>query len=144
MGAQVSIRVGQRGKLAGAGVRHRGFSLLEVLVAFAIMAFSLGALYQLTGGATRASQHAEAFTRMVVLAQSIQAEHPFVPPEGVVRSGVSADGLTWRVESSPFPVRVEPQPSTHLHRLAVSVETGPGLRSRRFELVTLVPEIGIR
>lgn len=133
-----------RGSPKGSGARTRGFSLLEVMVAFSIMALALGALYQLTGGATRASQQAEAVARMAVLAQARLAEHPFVPPEGVTRSGVSADGLAWRVESSPFPARAEPQPSRRLHRLTVSIETGSGMRPRRFELVTLVPEGGIR
>ena len=39
--------------MMNSGLRQTGFSLLELLVAFVIMAFSLGMLYQASGGTVR-------------------------------------------------------------------------------------------
>ncbi len=50
--------------------RQGGISLLEVLVAFAIMALSLGVLMQIFGSGARAALRSEDYTKAVLVAQS--------------------------------------------------------------------------
>lgn len=70
-----------------ARVRSRGFSLLEVLVAFVIMALALGVLYQTLGGSVRASGRADLAVRAALVAESVLALHESVPPQGIHASG---------------------------------------------------------
>ena len=124
--------------------RAHGFSLLEVIVAFAIMAMALGALYQASGGSSRAGLHAETTARMVVLARSKLAEHPTVPPHGLHAAGESADGLVWQLRSQPFAHGSEGiQPvAVRLHRVHVRVEAPRPERPQVLDLYTLVPVLG--
>lgn len=122
--------------------RQSGFSLLEVIVAFAIMAMALGALYQVSLGSTRAALQAETATRMAVLAQSLLAEYPYVAPAGIEASGQSPDGLFWRVHSEVFPISMQPAPRRELHWLSVRIDVDPQGRGRHLQVGTLVPVVG--
>ena len=81
--------------------RQRGFSLLELLVAFVIMSFSLGMLYQATGGTVRSVEDTEQYLRASMLAQSVLNSRDRVPEAGWNEAGQSA-GLTWRVSSGAY------------------------------------------
>jgi prepilin-type N-terminal cleavage/methylation domain-containing protein len=48
----------------------RGFSLLEVLVAFTILTMLLGALFQVFSNGLRAARAGDSYTRATVIAQS--------------------------------------------------------------------------
>ena len=81
----------------------RGFSLLEVLVAFTILAMLLGALFQVFSGGLRAAHSGDRYTRATVIAQSRLAALGIEQPvqEGV-SSGTAEGAYHWRVTVSPY------------------------------------------
>ena len=118
-----------------------GFSLIEVLVAFVIMAGALAVLYQSVGTSVSTSIRLENQSRAVVLARSMLALHPWAPVGGLSDSGSSPDGLVWQVSSMPFTEGVS-EASRRLHRLTVTVSWNEGRSTRSLVLETLVPETG--
>lgn len=53
-----------------ASCHERGFTLLEVLVAFSIFAVSMGLLFQIFSQGTRAAMLSDEYNRAIVIAQS--------------------------------------------------------------------------
>lgn len=118
-----------------------GFSLLELLVAFAIMAMSLGALYRATGSSARSAGDAAQYQHAIVLGQSLLSLHGSVPPGGWNENG-QAGGFTWRVRSAPFatPVSDGRPGAARLHEVAFVVSWMDGARARQLEFTTLLPQ----
>lgn len=83
------------------GNRNRGFSLLEMMVAIAILAMALGSLYQAASGATRNVRTAERYAYGVELARSLLANNALVPAQGINSSGETGSGYSWRVATTP-------------------------------------------
>ena len=82
---------------------QRGFSLLEILVAFSILALSLGVLMQIFSGSLRNADVTRDQAQAVVLAQSLLAsagvEATLVPGES---AGVMDDKFRWLLRVSSF------------------------------------------
>jgi general secretion pathway protein I len=79
-----------------------GFSLLEVLVAFAILALSLGVLMQLFSGGMRSALIGSSYSRAVDLAESTLA---LVGTEIPLQPGSQAGeekGLRWELNIQPY------------------------------------------
>ena len=85
---------------ARATAQH-GFSLLELLVAFSIMALSLGLLYRVAGGSARNVTDVVQSQQAGWLAESILASRNSVLESGWNEDGESA-GFVWQVRSIPF------------------------------------------
>ncbi|HRQ57839.1 MAG TPA: prepilin-type N-terminal cleavage/methylation domain-containing protein [Azoarcus taiwanensis] len=122
----------------------RGFSLLEVLVALAIMALSLGALYQAVGGAVRGVGDTERRANAALLASSLLQLHALVPVGGVFEEGVTAEGFAWTYSATPYREATVAAPASLQHWALYRVEAGVYWRDRgktnQFVLVTLRPE----
>jgi general secretion pathway protein I len=84
-------------------VAQRGFSLLEVLVAFAILALSLGVLLQIFSKAMNSTALSADYSRAVSLAEAkLNAVGADIPLEEGVHSGEPEDGLDWIVNIEPY------------------------------------------
>jgi general secretion pathway protein I len=85
--------------------RQRGFTLIEIIVALAILAVALGALFQSFSTGLRATAVTDQQAAAVMLVQSlldrIGQDIPFAPGE---QAGVSADGLRWSIAIAPSPL----------------------------------------
>ena len=84
-------------------VSQRGFSLLEILVAFSILALSLGILMQIFSGSLRNADVALEQAQAVVMAQTLLA------PAGVAATltqsettGTVANRFRWQLRVSPM------------------------------------------
>lgn len=118
---------------------QRGFSLLELLVAFVILALSLGALYRASGGNVRNLQQSEQHQRAAALAESLLNLRDTVPPAGWDQSGTSA-GYAWQIRSSPYPTEVVNPRAPKLHEVMIMIAWGSEAAPHQLDVVTLLPE----
>ena len=116
-----------------------GFTLLELLVAFAIMAMSLGMLYRASGGGARSVGEIENYQRAVLLAESVLALRDVVPQGGWNETGESA-GFAWRVSSVPFGDPSRAPGLVKLQEVRIAVSWNESARPKVFELNTLLPQ----
>lgn len=83
--------------------RQGGFSLLEVVVAFTVLALVLGVLIQIFSQAMATTALGGTYARAAALASSrLAAVGVEIPEEPGSYTGEPEDGLDWRVEIVPF------------------------------------------
>ena len=128
-------------------MRPRGFSLLEMLVAFAIMAMSLGLLYRAAGSSAVQTRDLELRQHALWLAESLLNIHNTVDSGGWNESGEEV-GYHWHVSSQPYDSPLPPAqggvapliPPVKLHAVHIAVQWDMGSRPSQVELGTLLPE----
>jgi general secretion pathway protein I len=120
--------------------QQQGFSLLEVLVAFAILSLSLGVLFQIFSSGVRGTIVSEGYNKALIIAQSRLAEVGVDRPlEAGMEQGEAEEPYRWRVEVTPYQEgdlgsqrrRVEP------YRIDVWVGWKADGKARDVELSTL-------
>lgn len=125
--------------LSSPKTRAAGFSLLEMVVAIAIMGISLSALYQAVGGATRTVTVDEKMAYAVELARSLVADHAVVPTDGVDEVGTTQSGFEWTVAADPIDLGEQTLlPEGALQSLRVAVRWPDGEKERSFTLESVV------
>lgn len=119
----------------------KGFSLVEVLVAFSILALSLGVLLALFSGGLRNAGIAHEYSRAVTLAESKLAEvgvtEPLAPGE---RQGAFDGPYRWRTQVEEYIRGDEGARATaplHAYRVTVRVSWEGALGDRSVALSTL-------
>lgn len=125
-------------------MRQRGFTLIEVLVAFAILSLSLGVMMQLFSTGLRNVALAEQYSRATALAESqlasVGVEEPLSAGQ---QSGEFPDGYRWQVDVQPYSSPEEQDSGvTELlpvaaYRVDVTVLWSEGSKDRSVTLTTL-------
>ncbi len=119
----------------------RGFSLIEVLVAFSIMALVLGVVYRSGAGSLRGAVVADQYSRALLWGQSLVDSRADVPPSGWFDAGTTADGFSWVIASRPLnDGEDEGVVEFPLQEVTVRVEWSDRGRSRQVSLSTVLPQ----
>ena len=123
--------------------RQRGFTLIEIVVAFAILALGLGISMQIASGAMRNARQAATRTDAALYAQSL------LDTAGVGESleegtsnGEFGDKFRWTLRAEPFELEsetpVEPgMAPVQLYRLELVVSWDVGDKEQQASFVTL-------
>ena len=102
--------------------RQCGFTLIEVVIAFAIFALCMGALYEIFAGAAHRSAQARDQEITWLLAQSVLAEvRGGATPQEVRQSG-KFRSFAWRVEIVPHKAGMVTGGHWQLHEVTVHLE----------------------
>jgi len=128
--------------------RQRGFSLLEVLVAFVILSLVATALFRLFSGGLVNASAADDYTHAVLVAESALAEAAAaVPLVETTNNGSAEDGrVSWTTQvtaysppdSTPDIERVAEAMPMRLYRITAAVTfAAPSGGTRTFALATL-------
>ncbi len=132
---------------------HKGFSLLEILVAFAIMAVALTLVLRIFGSGVNAAMVSEDYTLAVQIAESLMARTGVEAPlQSGEFSGIEGDRFAWHITLAPVEgpavarqrrfssqqAQEMAQPAVKMMRIKVEVSWGDeGQTPRSLELVSL-------
>ncbi len=120
-------------------MRQSGFSLLELLVAFAIMAMSIGLLYRMAGSSARNVADIVQQQHALWLAESLLSSRSNLLPDGWNEEGVYGV-YKWRIQSQRYGAGLDLPNSVPLHQVQLNIDWQAGVRAEKLELVTLLPE----
>ena len=122
--------------------KQQGFSLLEILIAFSILAFSLGILLNIFSGGLRRTIVSEEYQQAVIIAQSkLAAAGVETELEEAKGHGKVQDKYAWSVQVQPYDdeqIGVAAEGSSlEAFQVTVKVEWAEGKSERIVELNTL-------
>lgn len=114
-----------------------GFTLIEVLVALVLVAFSLSSIESLMAANTRTVRNLNEHLAMISVARTVET---MIPDPGQRETGDSSgmlDGYDWRIDFRPFTAAgLRPSP-TWAARTAVITVTSPSGAVFTFDTVRL-------
>lgn len=107
--------------------RQSGFTLIEAVVALAILALSLGVVYESFGWSLRRTTGVQKREAAWLTAQSLLASIRGRPSlqEGSER-GQGVDGLEWQTQIAPAPAAIDPQSALRPFEVTIDVSWGAG------------------
>lgn len=116
---------------------QQGFTLLEMLVAFTIMALSLALIYRVMGANARQTGDLVQRQEALLLAKSLVNQRDSIPADGWQESG-SLGRYNW-VINSQAQARLQ-QDLPPLHEVSIRINWQDGGRQRQQDLRVLLPE----
>jgi general secretion pathway protein I len=131
--------------------RSRGFTLLEVLVAFVIFALSFAVVLEIIAGSMRSTVRARDYSEAALLAQSLMERvGNEVPLEAGGYQGETEDGFAWAIEITDFEglneetrsLELAELTNTQLYWVDLSLEWGDGRRQREARFTTIRGRLG--
>ncbi len=114
--------------------RKRGFSLVETIVAVALLGVGISACVACMGSATRASARAEEYTAVQLLAREKLAELELASPQEGQETGDFGEerpGYYWRTTTAPTD-------TPDLHQVRLEIVWGDPEHPRTAEFVTMM------
>lgn len=122
--------------------KERGFSLLEILVAFSILALSLGILLNIFSSGANTAAVAEEYTAAVQIAESLMAQTGVETAlQAGQTSGLEDEKYRWQVTISPYIPSIAKfdalAATVSLYKVNVRVDWDEGGSGRQFALTTL-------
>ena len=114
---------------------QQGFTLIEVIVAFAILAISLVMVMQLFSAGLRVSRTSCDYTRAVVHAKDKMEELSLKPVQG---SGKFEDGFEWETEVKSYGEHNEKLDELGVNLLEVKVKISWDSTSRQQQSIEMV------
>ena len=101
---------------------ERGFSLLEILVAFTILAMSLAVIYQIVSRGPRAARLTEEYTKAVILAESrLVSFDQETPPSSPTTHGLAYQTFRWVTTLHPYEHVTDASQTTGFMLYAITV-----------------------
>ena len=129
----------QAGSCPGWQQLQSGMSLLELLVAFVILAISITMLFRVSSSTIRGVAIVEREQEAAILAQSLLDLRDSVPREGWNAQGVSGP-FQWEARSKPDVSAGDGTARPVLHAVSISVRWMSDDRPKRLEVSTLLPQ----
>lgn len=133
--------------------RSRGFTLLEVMLAFVIFALSFATVLEIMAGSMRSVSRASDDTEVALLAQTLMDQvGTEIPVEEGSYSGTGMDRYNWNLDISLYDASAEPERTgmsttelaelsgIELYRVDLNIdwESGRRDRSRHFSTIQSV------
>jgi general secretion pathway protein I len=113
---------------------QQGFTLIEVVVAFAIFTLAVGALYESFAGAVRRNTQAHDRDQELLVAQSLLSQLRTSPtPWEAQESGSLDNGWHWRTEVAPFDAAANERSQWRAFAVTIHV-SGEGANTREVVL----------
>ncbi|MCK5897793.1 MAG: type II secretion system protein [Methylococcales bacterium] len=121
---------------------QQGFSLLEILVAFSILAFSLGIVLKIFSSSLRTATVAEDYTLAIEIAESLLAKTGTEKKLALgEQAGETDPHFTWQINVIPIALDISPQLPEGLAKrvvqVTVHVQWGDEKQPRSLDLSTL-------
>lgn len=121
-------------------VPQRGFSLLEVLVAFSILSLALATLFTLFGTGVRGTTVARDYQQALLVAESRMAFLQGIAAQQLKaesEQGETPDGYLWKSAVTPLEQESPVVAGVALYQLEVQVSWQEGGHARQIDLATL-------